>query len=222
MRLTVGQVRALVCNALNEDARPQADEDDPLGKFAFASGRLDGGIPEEDDTPVEKALYKKLAYHFNQNEPLDNDSSALAQSFLKKGIYKPVFNQPLPNTVVYRGLMVDEAWLRQHAGFRPNEKIPKSGARGVTMTLKPHKGDDDSSHSWSLSKVVAFNFATSAPETDKYAVILHAKAGSNKDRFLSGPDGMYNVDPFNTFEQEEEVTALGAVNVYAITWTRLV
>lgn len=218
MRTTVKNLRALVRATLREDVqKPQASDDDELGQYAFAKDRIDKKLPDEEDTPEEQKLFRNLAGHFNDNDPLGADSTLLMRDLLRKNVYTSVFNEPNPGDVLYRGFSVGEDWVRNHLDLPADRELPSKGSATKQFLLKSHKGPDKAS-SWTTSRMSAVAFSTQT-KGNPISVILHAKASDNPRGFVMGDGGLYNVKKFSTFRAEEEVLALGPIRVSKIEWS---
>jgi hypothetical protein len=188
--------------------KPEAPDTAPLQKYAFADQRPD--VPDEPNTSDEEQLFADLKRHFNDNVPVDKKSSQEIKGFLNNDMYGTVFHAP-DVKMVYRGMAVDEKWLKSALNV---DQIEDKGERQATFTFTPREHEGASS--WTLSKDVADDFAQDS--SMPYSVILAANISDNPDKFVTGPDGLYDVNGLNNFTTEQEVISLGDVKVAGIKW----
>ena len=88
----------------------------------------------------------------------------------------------------------------------------------ASFTFKPRK----SVSSWTGDEVVAGDFAYKgyAKEENMFGVILYARVSDNPGILLSGDDAVYRLDFTKPFDHEDEVIAMGTVNVFRISFKK--
>lgn len=192
----------------------------PLGKYAFAGERRTPDVPIEPNTPLEDELYGAISGHFRDSEPIDKDDASKIKSFLKKGAYEDVFNEPKVK-VVYRGMGVPISYIQKLTGKSVKDlHKTKSGKGSVKkrMQFVPRKG---SSSSWSEDYEVAENFGFDNKDRDDGPpafIVMHAKLSDNRDVFAAGKGGLYKLRASDSFHDEKEATALSTVKVSQVDW----
>lgn len=189
---------------------PEASAKAPLEKYAFADQRK-GEVPREQNSEKEQVLYNALRRHFNDNDPLAAAEVDMIRTFLKNGQYSKIFKSP-KQEYVYRGMSVEEDFLRKAMGLKQGDKLPRKGSKTTSFTYTPKTGETSS---WSVSPEAAKKFAT---KSRVYQLMLIAKTKDNKNSFVLGPDGLYSVRGLGDFEYEKETIGLGKIKVYKIIW----
>lgn len=208
-------LRSLIRRLVQESSAAPADA--PLGAVAFASNRE--GTAAEPDTELEARLYKAIRAHFAGLKNLDKESAAQVESILEKGLYPDIFMPP-PQPELMRGMLVSEEWLEGVVGRNARDLW---ASQNVDFIFKPHGG----ATSWTVDRKTAQEFAgfvgspdakETARKKGKRAIIMHARAADNPNKFVMGPGGLYSVKGFDQFSYEKEVVGLGDIYVHLIEW----
>lgn len=185
------------------------NRDAPLGRYAFAPNRVrQRGMPTEPNTPSEEKLLNNLAQYVNRGQILPDTAAKQLQTLLKRGLYQDVIHEPKQKTF-YRGMSVSRTTLAKLIGKSQNA-IPKKGSIERSVKISPKRG---AGSSWSTSKKVALDFTGGS-----HNVILIATSEDNPDRFVSGPDGFYKVEPLDQMSNEKEALGLGPIKISKIEW----
>lgn len=191
---------------------PEAPEWAPFGKWAWASKRE--GIPEEEDTEVERAVYAQIRAHFASSRTgLPQFTAELLAGCMARGWYASVLHPP-PQETLYRGVKLrSRAALESLLGM---EDVQDEGSVDANRYIP---GSNGSSTSWSAKKRITKDFSESGERG--YAVTLIADVAANPNRFLAGPGGLYDVDGLSRWHLEKETVGLEPIIVRRIEWTRL-
>ena len=191
-----------------------ANKDDVLNKYAFADQRPEM-VPEEPNNEIEEKLYKELKSFFAFNRAVSTDSVNILQNILQKNIYKDVIKMP-QQSQVYRGMYVDENYIKKMLGT--NNAITNNGV-SVSSMLFEHEPNKLVS-SWSLDLKTANDFSK-VPPYEKiriYSVVLTANVSDNPNKFITGPDGLYQVSGLRVFSHEKESIGLGNIEICKMVW----
>ena len=192
---------------------PEAPQDAPLNKYAFALQR--SGIPKEPNNSYEQYLYNKLDAHFNAASPLPAKDATQVQEFLRKGWYEQIFHKPTCE-YVYRGMEVDEQYIRNALKMNDDEELEQNGTVGASFTFTPLY--DRGGSSWTTDESVAGFFSHGMRgHTNLHRLVLTAKTADNPHGFIMGPDGIYDVIK-TSYTYEKEVIGLNAIKVSQIEW----
>jgi len=200
----------------------EAPADAPFGRIAFSLNRKDK-VPFEKNTSKEQRIEKVLAFYFIENTSITEEDGEFLRELLASGLYEKVLKKPSVETV-YRGIVVRKDWLADVMRMKESD-IPIEGTSNSKnkFTYKPHPGSYSSS--WSQTKTVASRFSGKNDGSPLYkvgslcSVVIHAKTSDNENKFLSGPDGLYNVSVFDKYQKEKEVIGLGDIRVSKIEWS---
>lgn len=195
---------------LRKNSKPEASPDDEFEEYLFADERH-SQVPDEPDTRDEKALYDKLEAHFVANEALSEDEANLIKRLMADGKYSTVLKKP-DVELVYRGMAVNDDYLRRALGLDDDESLPQKGSKTASFTFTPRNGG---SSSWSLRHESTFDFMNGSKD---FNVLLIARTSDNDGSFVSGPGGLYKVGKLGKHEDEQEVVGLGAIKVAKIIW----
>lgn len=190
------------------EAPPKA----PLGQIAFSPDRIDKVPKTEKNVDVEDELYDALVAHVHDNIPLTEEEIAIIKSIMKKGYYSKIFKAPDVEKV-YRGMTINEKWLRKILKLSPKAKLPAKGSADVSFYYRPRKG---AAMSWTRSKRKASSFTG---QDGSYDIIFTAITEENVNNFLD-LSGLYKVNPLDTYAKEKEVLGLVRVKVSRIEWSR--
>lgn len=192
-------------------SQAQAPEDAPFGKFAWPDKRQED-LPEEEDTPSERKMYRALNDAFaSQFSKLTDEESNLIQTVMKNGWYPKVFAPPRVNTVI-RGMIVPKKWLQDALG---KEDISSKGDVEHSFTFNPRGG---ASSSWTRSYKVAQDFSIAAGKQDAWGVIMAAHTADNPNRFLDCTRGIYGIEGLDMYDSEKEIIGLGPIKVFRVRW----
>ena len=155
------------------------------------------------------------------------------KSFLKSGMYKDVLNEPKSKTL-YRGVRMSfEQLLEMMPSLKKQKDIDtkKSGSVKDVKRITVNRSGKNSS--WSSSRSTAEEFASGMfgivsnsnslkLKEQNIVVVLSASVEDNPKTFLSGPDGLYDIEDFaDDFGNEKESIALGPVKISGVMWRKL-
>jgi hypothetical protein len=199
---------------LLKKAPPEAEPSAPLQQWAFADQRK-GKVPYEANSKEEQKLYNDLYAHFVNNDPISPAHAKLIQSFLQKGQYASVFREP-KQAYVLRGMNVPADYLRKALKLKPGDDLPPKGNKAASFTFTPLSGRGATS--WSSTSQGAVKFSNDGGY-GSYAIIMVASVKKNPNKFCMGPGALYNVQGFDEYETEDEVIALGEINVSKVFWS---
>lgn len=190
----------------------EGEPGDPLGQIAFAPERRDK-VPYEPNTRKEDALLKALQKHFDSNVHLKPETAELLKGFLRDGKYSKIFAPP-QEAEVYRGLRVPGAYLERLIGKKPTHSGKASLKKYV---MRPRTGG---ATSWTGDWGTATEFAVGEEGLGRgqFAVVFVAKTADNPHSFVTGPGGLYDIDPFSAYREEDEVLGLGEIVVSKVFW----
>lgn len=195
---------------LRKNSKPEASPDDEFEEYIFADERQ-GQVPDELDTYDEKALYDELKAHFIANEALSEEEANLIKKLMADGKYSTVLKKPNVK-YVYRGMSVNDEYIRRALNMGDNESIPSKGSKVASFTYTPRRGG---SSSWTLNHESTHEFMTSNKD---FNVLLIARTSDNDGSFVSGPGGLYKVGELGKHDEEQEVVGLGPIKVAKIIW----
>ena len=187
----------------------------PLDDYAFGDARI-GKVPSEKDNEKERILYKALRRHFSDNIPLSKSEAEEITKILDNDAYSKIFHKP-KTTWLFRGQGASERWLRKALKIKEGEPLPKTGSKSAAFTYTP-RGDVAGS-SWSVSTKTATNFKG---EDDEYNIVMQASNARNPNKFVAGPDGLYDVPGLDDYGSEKESIGLGPIKVSKVYWAKAV
>lgn len=208
---------------------PEGSEDDAFGKYAFAGDGRRQDAPDEDDTEKEKKFFSDV-YNVIWGIPgssFDGETMQTYRDLLGSGKYKKALDDVTPSksagsiTRAYRGMYVDEAWLREALGLDESEPLPAKGSSQVNYTYKSKYAGVSS---WSWDKSIAEDSAEPDPEAEGqgkvYSVVMHAPAGMDgPNTFVHVTKLMYTlIKP--QFSNERESIGVGDITVDRIEWKK--
>lgn len=192
----------------------EAEQDDPLGRFAFAPERK--GVPYEVNNELEKKMRAKLAVHFGGGQMIDNETLELIRGFVEQGLYSKVFFET-DAPVVYRGMNVKKSGIKWLQGLVGGDLK----GHGVANVDYEYTQRDSSlselggASSWTTSKDVPKKFFE---KNAAYHIIMHARTADNPGQFLSA-EGLYNLSFVSPeWKSEKEAIGVGTIKVYKIEW----
>ena len=193
---------------------PEGMDDPPYGRFIFAPARY-GKVPPEENTKREDDAYKALDLHFNANRPVSQDVALELMRSIEAGAYSDILKEP--NTeYVYRGMRMIQSELEEFFGLTDDDFLERRGSKVLNRMMKVSR--EEGSSAWTVSLDEARRFSRAIP--GRYSVVLVARVADNPLTFLSGPNGLYNIQAFTTFQDEKEAVALGSVKVFKAYWSR--
>lgn len=228
MRITESTLRQLIRETLLIEAsvasgdaeyaasyEPTAPEGSPLGKYAFSPQRQmqTRPPPMERNKPVESALLKSIAKHFEGIRPLTRKQAEMAMGFIRDGLYPDVFREPPPGEY-HRGMTLTIEDLESMGVVVPDTEVDGPAVEiAGRFSIRPI-GDRFSS-SWSYGFAQADEFSIgrrSEEESDIYSVIFTASTNDNPGKFIDA-EGLYEVDmgTVDEFSHEREVIGLGTI-----------
>lgn len=175
-------------------------------------------MPEEEDTEVEKFVYNQIKKHFSSSRVgMSQEVCDLLSSMIRIGWYKPVLHPP-PNEVLYRGIklrgkedVINLIGINQ-GDFKERGYIEFEQGKYIQTF-------NGSSTSWSSKKKVTSDFSRRGKAG--YSVTIIAGVEENKDRFLAGPGGLYNVRGLSQWHMERETVGLEPIKIKRIEWNRI-
>lgn len=200
----------------DEDA--EAPKGAELGRIAFAPVRKTK--PYEKNTDIEEQLFNALKNHYDSNWKLSSEQCQLLQKILANGWYSDIIKEP-KDDIVYRGMNVDEKWLRTVLDLNDAEETPGEGIEEIFFTFVPDTRRRQAASSWTQDKNTAEYFSTyqSAMQPDThYKIVLYAKVVDNPNMFVVGENGLYDVEYLGDNSDEHEVIGLGSIKVFKIEW----
>jgi hypothetical protein len=208
---------------------PEGTDDDVFGKYAFAGDGRRQDVPDEDDTEIEKKLFNDI-YNVIWGIPgssFDGETIQTYKDSLRAGKYKKALNDVTPSksagsiTNAYRGMYVDEEWLRSALGLNESDPLPDRGSSPVDYTYKSQYAGVSS---WSWDKSIAEDSAEPDPaateEGKTYSIVMHAAAGTDgPNTFVHVTKLMYTlIKP--QFSNERESIGVGDIAVNKIEWKK--
>lgn len=191
---------------------PEENEDDVLNQYAFAPAR-GRDHPYEKNNKKEAKLYTALQQHFTNNVPVSPAIAAEIYEILKSNKYQTVFKEP-EQEFVYRGMSVKPEYVKKVLGVN---QIDSSGVHEASFTWTPLEGRGVTS--WTIEKNRAIAFANDNAKEGNLQVLLEAAIVDNVNKFVQGPDGLYNVTGFDSYKSEKEAIGLGPIKVSKIYWS---
>jgi hypothetical protein len=114
--------------------------------------------------------------------------------------------------LVYRGMAVNDDYLRRALGLDDDESLPQKGSKIASFTYTPRSGG---SSSWSLQHESTHDFMGGSKS---FNILLIARTSDNDGSFVSGPGGLYKVGKLGKHDEEQEVVGLGPIKVAKIIW----
>jgi len=195
----------------------EAPENAPFGKYLWPKHR-EGfkKIELDEETEIEKEVYSQLKTHFSDDR---KGVSALASELLSAcmalGWYKRILHPP-PYKILYRGLHFKN--IKNIEKLVGEDDLDDSGIIKLKdpITIQP---DNGFSTSWTYKKAVSRDF--SEAKKTGFAVTLYANAADNKNRFLAGPGGLYDVEGLSKYHLEKETVGLEPIKIAKIEWKKI-
>jgi len=193
----------------------EAPYDGPFGGWAWPEKRA---MPREPHTAQEDAIYKSLRTHFSSNHVgLPEEHVSILVECLEKGWHHTVLKRPKESTL-YRGLVLrSKADVATFLGI--SEEEVKNGKS--VMLGRPLEVKNGYSTSWTPNRKMADEFAWPEGRKRGYAVTLIADVESQPTRFLSGPDGLYDVEGLSRWHLEKESVGLEPIEVFSAEWEEI-
>lgn len=195
---------------IREEAYSYEDPAGILGHVAFSDERR---LDIEPDNQYEHRLARQISDFFELNYPINDRESRIIMRALEFGRYQDVIKEPNVE-YLYRGFKKRSSWLLTFLNANEGDIDLKSGQMDVVQEYKP---SGRMTSSWTSSFSVADEFAG----YDKFnlSIIMRASVLDNPKRFVSGPDGLYKLDPNDQLNQHEfESIGFGDINVDRIYW----
>jgi len=195
---------------------PEAPKNAPFGEYAWAKYRE--GVPEEQDTDIEKQIYNDIKKHFaSKRIGLPKFTVRFLMKLLKKEYYKSVLHPP-PHKTLYRGLKLNKNDLLKLIKSKDNDLKDK----GSIEFNKAVESINGFSTSWTFKKKITKDFSKDYGKAKSgYAVILVANVEDNENRFLAGPGGLYDVDGLSRWHLEKETVGLEPIIISKIEWEKI-
>lgn len=200
--------------------KPEAPKWAPFGQFAWSPHRE--GTPEEEDSELEKAVYKDLQAHFgdfyNKRTGLPIQTVALLQLMLRFNWYEKILHAPAEETL-YRGLTLSQKDLAEYVSLYENElDMIKNVDFSSPRTIPVKNGH---STSWTNRKKITKDFSDAKGDAELYSVTLIANVSDNPNKFLAGPGGLYDVRGLSMYHLEKESVGLEPILVRRIEWSKI-
>jgi hypothetical protein len=208
---------------------PEAGSADPLGvSFDDPAKRKPENKPPELNTAIERELIKQIEDFIAWDRQGAGNLGKILLS-LKPTIDQGKYPQlaPPPNTLVYRGMVLEPKEFSSIVKMTENEVVEKPGTGwyiGSSGILKPKGKNPLRVSSWTLNPKIALKFATAKMETtgdfsaDSVFVIFTATTANPKNNFFINPNltpKLYarSANPLVniTALQEKEVFGVGSV-----------
>lgn len=193
---------------LYETIQPEADKNDPYGKYLFAPMRYDVPVPKEKDTEEEFKLYLALSDMFRGNNQIDlRKYSRKILNLLNQHKYTTLLSSG--DIKVYRGMVVSKNYLSDL--LKPyGEKIKNN--KYVTMNLpdklKPSKGK--LLQSWTSDVNRAIEFSDPGIKGETVSIIFVARTNAEGNNFFGAPGKLASVVA-PEFTRENETISVGPV-----------
>lgn len=218
----------MIMNSVNEVAQyllrkyavkdPEAPKNAPFGEFAWPKHR-EGKFPEEEDTQLEKEVYQDIKKHFSsQHIGLPKLTVRILMKILENEYYSKVLHPPVHKTL-YRGLKITNVKdLVKLIGLKELD-INNKGSIEFNDSVKSENGY---SSSWTFQKQISKDFSGNYGKAKQgYMVTLIADVSDNKNRFLAGPGGLYDVEGLSKWHLEKETVGLEPITIKKIEWEKL-
>lgn len=198
--------------------------DAPLGSYAFSPQRQKTGRfapPMEPNTELENSLLSELEEHMLGKTPLSAEAANQIKSFVRQGLYTDVFGDCSEYSVAYRGMAVDEKYIKNVLGLSPeelasNNPSPKNPLEiDGNWTFQPQSGSGASS--WSLNWRASMHFAEMGKRGGKYifSIVMEAPISENSGSFIDVSEFTDNValkrKDMSMLREEMEAIGLGNI-----------
>ncbi len=200
-----------------KNKKPEAPKYGPFGEYAWSSNRE--AMPEEDDTEIEKEIYKQLHKHFltHNREGLPEMTALFLSMLMELGWYKNILHKPV-HKVLYRGVKINSKKELADILNLDEKEIDDNGGKnfkeGVSIPVF-----NGFSTSWSFRKGVSKDFSNKGKRG--FAVTLVAEVSENPNKFIAGPGGLYDVDGISKHHLEKETVGLEPIKIKRIEWERI-
>lgn len=197
-----------------KESQPEAPKSAPFGEYAWPSHRK--GLPKEEDTELEKQVYKDIKNHFaSKHVGLPKFTVRLLVKILSNEWYQTVLHPP-KHDILYRGLKLSRKELSNLIG---KEDFDDEDSIKWNDSVESTNGH---SSSWTYKKNVSKDFSGNYGKAKQgFAVTLVAKTKDNPNRFLAGPGGLYDVEGLSRWHLEKETVGLEPIQIEKIEWERL-
>jgi hypothetical protein len=193
---------------------PEAPPNATMGQWAWPDERPTQNLPDEPDTETEVRLHQALEGYFKRNWQIPQKYINVMHKMIERGWYSDVISYEQGGTV-FRGvsLPVDTA---ENLGMKVREE-PFGVISAHGMTLTPRGWPKFATSSWSRDYFIAKGFATESEKNPIQAVLV-ANVDDNPNSFIRCTNGLYDVQPFNAFNQEGEVLGTGPIKLNGAVW----
>lgn len=194
------------------------EEELPFGKYLWSTHRPN--VPSEKETVLEKKLYDDLKKHFSSKHiGIPKLTNKILQICLKNNWYQDVLHPP-PYKFVYRGLKLSSKDKLSELLNIESSEINDSGIiKDYNNAVINNNGF---STSWSKSKKITSDFSTNYGKGKRgFAVTLIAEVNENKNKFIAGPGGLYDVEGLSRWHLEKETVGLEPIIIKKIEWKKL-
>ena len=230
------------------------EEDSPLGKYVFPgnAGRLGQSLnpyhhkkareeaAEEEDTSLEKTLWRALYQHFHDNIPLRKEDTDAIVQIIEKGLYSETFHRRRYGEL-YRGMAVPKKWFEELFGKLPekpkwyraplqflfkraektfsNKDKPMYRPRQVKEQLSLFSGPNViTASSWTDKLGNAKLFAEQYVEKKGDVAIILVSDSSDPKNYFIDAEPLYEFDFASSFSDEEEIIGIGDIGVKEVIW----
>ena len=201
---------------LNDNTTPpEAPKDAILGQYMFADQRTD--VPKEKNTKIEQSLYAAIRDQLNRNNSMPVEDVKIIYRLLKSGQYKSMIKAP-EQSYVYRGMSVDEEYLRSALKLNKEQEIESQGVIKSSFTFTP-KNASTATTSWTKSLDIAKSYALSK-KNKKYELIMIASVNENAGQFIDCAP-FYAIKEISKYRFENEVIGIGSIKVSKIIWNTI-
>lgn len=203
-----------LANYLEAKYSSEAPKNGPFNEYLWPKYRE--GIKEiEPESKLEKLVYKHIKQHFSSKHVgLPLKTVKLLIKCLENNWYSKVLHAPKHKTL-YRGLLLNKKDLSKLINKEPldKEKIEYNNSIKV---------DNGHSTSWTYKKNISKDFSGNYGKAKQgYIVTLIANLEDNKNRFLSGPGGLYDVEGLSKWHLEKESIGLEPIQIKYIEYEKI-
>lgn len=199
---------------INAYLAPEAPKNAPFGEYAWSQHRKN--IPHKKYTKLEKQTYNDIKNHFASNHiGLPKFTSRLLSKILENKWYNSIIHEP-KHKLLYRGLKLSRKQLSNLIGLDDFESNGSINFNKHIDTVNGH------SSSWTYKKNTSKDFSKNYGKAKSgFSVTLVAKLDENKNKFIAGPGGLYNVTGLSRWHLEKESIGLEPIIIDKIQWEEI-
>ena len=243
MNLTTKQLKQIIREELNEIKGIDEPASGGLGKWVFPNQNMysdEAQDADEENTQLETKLLKYLKDHIARDKPLPNDIAKKLRQLAKDSAYSEIFKMAEKGTA-YRGMEVPASFIEERFGGLPEKpkwyrspinwflgRASKKTKGTFTTKTDPRRKKwkkagmwlehaKSKSSSWTTSFSTAQSFADAFNE-DFVSIVLVADMGRSTNYWYDIRPLYKFFDFAEGFKREQEVIAIGDVDVDEIIW----